>query len=558
MLPLRRRELLLPALLVALFFLGLGSVSLLEPDEGRYTVIPQAMVATGDWVTPRLDGVLYFEKPPLCYWINAASMRLFGFGEFQARLGSALFGLLGAFLAWLLGRSGGGARTGVCAAAILATSPLYCVLAHLNTLDMALAGCVGLALASFWMARGSAAGRPATLWWLGAAASVALAALAKGLIGLVLPGGAVFLFLLVSGEWGLLKRVPWILGTALFLSVALPWHLLAAARNPGWAHFYIVREHFLRYTTTVHERTAPWWFFAPVLLAGFLPWTGLLPAAFASLALPLRRLREERSLDLFLISWALFPVLFFSASQSKLIPYVLPSFLPLAVLGARVFVREAEGKGAGLLRAGMLGGALALVLAFLPFLLASLGFVERFSEHGVFHPLLFGLAAAGFLSSAASAALSVRRELGRGFGALVMASALGCACIWAAAPRAALDRSFKNMALVLQAKAHPGDAVFSLGFFPQTLAAYLNRPVGVVDYLGELEFGASQLDPAERVRRFPSIMEFKPTWESGSTVYLVTTRVAAEHLQERGLKPGYELFRQNRFVLLVNRPPGPP
>jgi 4-amino-4-deoxy-L-arabinose transferase-like glycosyltransferase len=553
---LRRNALLLllpAALLLALFFAGLGALPLLEPDEGRYTAIPQAMLASGDWVTPRLNGVLYFEKPPLCYWINAASMGIFGFGEFQVRFGSALFGLLGGCLAWLLGRSGGSPKTGTAAAVILATSPLYIVLSHINTLDMVLTGSVGLSLACFWMARESKGTARERWWWWGSAIGAALAVLAKGLIGLVLPGGAVFLYLLLSWDWRLLKRVPWVSGTALFLLVALPWHLLAAARNPGWANFYIVREHFLRYTTPVHERTAPWWFLALVLLAGFLPWTGLLPAAAASLAVPLTRLRKEKSLELYLLAWAFFPVLFFSASQSKLIPYVLPSFLPLAVLAALALGRVEGGGRPDLARAGLLGGALALALAFVPFLAASLGYVEQYSERGVFFPFLFGYAATGFLAACAAGLLVVRSQLSRGFAVLVLASALGFACVWAAAPRVAQDRSNWDAAAALAGLLKPSDAIYAVRYFPQTLAAYLGRPVGYIGPLGELEYGASNLTARERALWFPSYQEFQPIWGSGRTVYLLCDPLSLKKMPENGLKPGREVWRGGKKILLVNR-----
>jgi 4-amino-4-deoxy-L-arabinose transferase-like glycosyltransferase len=279
--------------------------------------------------------------------------------------------------------------------AILATAPLYIVLAHINTLDTVFSGTVGLTLACFWMAREAGEGRTARLWWYGAFASGALAVLAKGLAGIVLPGGAVFFYLLLSGEWKLLRRVPWVTATLLFLAVALPWHLLAAARNPDWAQFYIVREHFLRFTTTVHARTQPWWFFGPVLLGGFLPWSGLNPPAGPAYPRHWGGDPGGATVAVFIPGWAGYPVVFFSLSGSKLIPYVLPSFLPLAVLAGRALAKALHGgPETGLVRAGLLGGGLAPALLGLPFLAASVGKVERFSEPGAFFPLLFALSAA--------------------------------------------------------------------------------------------------------------------------------------------------------------------
>ena len=165
------------------------------------------------------------------------------------------------------------------AAAILGTSPLYLALSHLTIIDMTLSVFFTLTLACFYLA--SAEERPglrrALLYGMFAAA--ALTVLSKGLIGIVLPGGIVFLYLLLGRRWDVLRRVPWLTGVALFLLIAAPWHVLAAMRNPDFLWFYFVREHFLRYLTTVHARVEPWWFFLPIVLWALLPVTAVLPAS---------------------------------------------------------------------------------------------------------------------------------------------------------------------------------------------------------------------------------------------------------------------------------------
>jgi hypothetical protein len=181
------------------------------------------------------------------------------------------------------------------------------------------------------------------------------------------------------------------------------------------------------------------------------------------------------------------------------------------------------------------------------------GKVERFSEPGAFFPLLFALSAAMILAGSGATVLAARHRLGRSFAALVLASALGFGCVWAAAPRAAEDRSSKHFAEVLREAIAPGDGLYAFDYYPQTLTAYLDRPMGVVGAIGELEFGASKLPPAERALRFPSVEEFEAVWESEKTVYLLATRRHAEaKMPEKGLAPGREIARQGRFVLLVN------
>ncbi|MFI5143460.1 MAG: ArnT family glycosyltransferase, partial [Thermoanaerobaculales bacterium] len=275
----KRAVVLLAVLLVLLFFWRLGAVPLLEPDEGRYTEIPREMLASHDFVTPHLDAVLYFEKPPLVYWANAAAIAAFGLNEFAARLWSAMLGLAGLGLAYALGRAMGNRRAGVIAAAALGTMPLYVALGRLATIDMTLTFCLSAALACFWLAHREEDRGRARWLWLGAFGAAALALLAKGLIGIVIPGAIVFLYLLATRQWRVLRRVPWMGGTALFLVMAAPWHVLAAVRNPDFLWFYFVHEHLLRYLTPIAERQEPFWFFLAVLGVGCAPWSGMVAAS---------------------------------------------------------------------------------------------------------------------------------------------------------------------------------------------------------------------------------------------------------------------------------------
>ena len=191
------------------------------------------MLASGDFVSPHLNGVLYFEKPPLYYWLNAAALSLPGDPAVLCRLFGALFGLAGVGLAWRLGLSIGGSRkVGLLAALVLGSSPLWLALSRANILDMALTFFLSAALTCFWLAQAKERGAPGErLLWYGMFAGAALATLTKGLIGFVLPGAVIFFYLLFARRWRLLLRVPWIGGIVLFLAIALPWHLLAARRS---------------------------------------------------------------------------------------------------------------------------------------------------------------------------------------------------------------------------------------------------------------------------------------------------------------------------------------
>ncbi|MGD1148455.1 MAG: glycosyltransferase family 39 protein [Thermoanaerobaculaceae bacterium] len=549
------------ACLVLLLVWNLGGSPLLEPDEGRYTEIPREMLARGDFVTPHLNGVLYFEKPPLHYWLNAAAIGLFGLTEFAARAWSALFGLAGIALAWCLGRSVGGRRAGFLAAAALGTSPLWVGTARLATLDMTVTFFLTATLACFWFAQEAEDGRRRLLAWHGMFAAAALAVLAKGLIGIVIPGAVVFLYLLATRQWVVLKRVPWVTGIVLFFAIAAPWHVLAASRNPDFLWFYFVHEHLLRYATPIAERHEPFWYFLAVVVLGCAPWSGLLPSA--ARLLPWRRVREglaEHRGEAFLLIWAAFVVVFFSVSQSKLIPYVLPALPPLAALVGVLIDRLWDGRLAASRweTAGLVAGGVLAALYGAAFVWAGLGKIDRLGLGGVVSPDLLvpgALVLAVALLAAASA-------FGRAWNRRVLALfAAGC-CVGAAvqvvAPLVARERSSKTVAERLRPELRPGDLIFAYRCFPESLPVYLERTVGVAACEGELAFGISHLNGAERKERFPTAEQFRDLWESDRRVFVVgETQSWSRRLAQDGITHARLLWEGEGLALLSNERPAP-
>lgn len=540
-----------------LFFAGLGSVSLSDPDEGRYAEIPREMLATGDFVTPRLDGVLYFEKPPLYYWLGAASIAVFGATEFACRFWSALLGVGGVGLAYVLGRSAGGSRAGIAAAGIVATAPLYLVMAHLNTIDMTVSFFLAAALTCLWLAFESEHRGHRRLLGYGFFACAALAVLSKGLIGIVIPAATAGLYVLFSRRWRSLAGIPWGGGVVLFLAIAVPWHVVVSQRHPSFLWFYFVHEHLLRYTTTVAERQQPLWFFLPVIALGFLPWTGLLAGVPPLLTRRHGTTPREHRAALFLASWAGFVIVFFSVSESKLVPYVLPAFVPLGVLAA-LALSAAVGHDGGvraLVRRGFPAAAGALaVAAFAVAWAAAARPAWILPDPGVISSgVIAPLATLAALASVAAAMSCVRW---RPTWCLTNAGA-AVVCLFGslllAAP--AVGRSADAMARFLLARLEPGDVVASFCNYPQSLPAYLGRRIDIVDYRGELDFGISHLPSADRVRRFPTASEFTRTWNSPNTVYVVVKKQAVARMKRAGIEPGPVLFRQGDLLLFGNRPP---
>src|SRR3954468_9159441 len=296
-------------LLAVLWFGALGVRPLYKADESRYAEISREMVASGDWVTPRLNGYKYFEKPPLQYWTTAALFSVLGEKDWVARLWTALIGFAGIALTFYAGNRLFGPPVGVFAAAVLAGSPLYVLLGQVNTLDMSVSVFLAAAIFAF------AAGQMLVFW-----AACALAVLSKGLIGIVLPLGAIALYALLKREWLIAWRMRPLAGGALFLAISAPWFIAVSMANSEFAHFFFIQEHFQRFTTQMHHRVHPAWYFIPVLLAGFAPW--LIPFGRAIYT----AFKARTDAELLLWCWAFVVFVFFSASGSKLPPYILPIF----------------------------------------------------------------------------------------------------------------------------------------------------------------------------------------------------------------------------------------
>ncbi len=554
-------SLLLFGLLVMLFFAGIGRMALMEPDEGRYTEIPREMLATGQYVLPHLNGVLYFEKPPLYYWLNALSIKLFGLNEFAARFWSAALGLLGLWLVFGLARRVGGHRPAWLAVLVLGTSPLYLAMAHIATIDMTLTFFFTMTMVCFYFAQDARDGdlRHERVFWYGMFAGAALTVMSKGLIGIVLPGAIIGLYILLTNRWFLLRRVPWLTGVLLFLAIAAPWHVLAALRNKDFLWFYFVREHFLRYLTKVADRYEPFWFFVPVLIWGLLPWTATLPNAAWEFVKKHRPGRVPFRLSnplLYLWLWGGVIFLFFSRSDSKLIPYILPALPAFAIIAA-LFIDRVFDEPSYMRRSFLVFVVLALAGTALSggaLLAAAFGLIAQFSKGGLFP----WLALAGFsvvMSAIAGIFLAGIRKWKAWVLVMTLCASSLFAGIWTAALHVERGAVFKRFAVYLDAHLTPGERLFSYRYYPQTIPVYTRRTIGVAAFEGEQTFGASSLPPDVRSRRFPDARQFSAIWKSPVRIYCVTDRSSLKHLEPDGIEPVYTIMHDKGRYLLTNHPP---
>ncbi len=329
-------------LFLIIWFYMLGARTLVPTDEGRYAEMAREMVVTGDWITPRLNGIKYFEKPPLQTWMNALTFKVFGLGEWQARLWTGLSGLFAIFLVGYTGFRLANKRAGIMASVVLGSTFWWAGLGHVNTLDMGLSGMMSLALCSLLIAqRDQATQNEQRNWMLLCWTGMALATLSKGPIGIVLPGAVLFLYTFAARDWRIWRRIHLPLGLLLFSIITVPWFILVSLANDEFLRFFFIHEHWERFTSKVHHRAGPWYYFIPLLIAGIFPWLGLL---FQSLwtGAKTRQLGTTFQAGKFLFIWAVFIFFFFSVSGSKLPSYILPIFPALALLIAIHLERKAH------------------------------------------------------------------------------------------------------------------------------------------------------------------------------------------------------------------------
>jgi len=319
------------ALLVFIWF-GLSAWvrPLMLPDEGRYVGVAWEMLRSGDWLVPRIDGLPFFHKPPLFYWITALSMGAFGPSALTARV-APLLGATASVVAllWLAGRWSS-AATARSAAWVLMTLPVFYIGAQFANLDMLVAGCISLTIAALADAvLGAEQGRPVSrslaLAWLGAA----LGLLAKGLIGAVLPALVVLVWLAASGRLRAVPRLLWWPGMLLFVAIAAPWFVAMQAQFPAFLDYFFVVQHFKRYSQGGFNNVQPFWFYPVVLMLLGLPWAAW---AWAAASRTVQQWRTDEPLRPLMVCWLVVVVGFFSLPQSKLIGYVLPAVPPLAWL----------------------------------------------------------------------------------------------------------------------------------------------------------------------------------------------------------------------------------
>jgi 4-amino-4-deoxy-L-arabinose transferase-like glycosyltransferase len=487
-----------------IWFSLLGYRDLFDPDEGRYAEIPAGMVLTGDWVTPRLNGVKYFEKPVFQYWATAAVYTVAGKSNATARIVPALAGFLTAlFVAWVALQLYGPAAARFTFLFSI-SSLMWVAVGHILNLDMLLSSFIVAGIGSLAVAQANREDKTKSRnWMLAGWATLALALLTKGLIGIVLPAGSVLVYSLWQRDWAIWKNLHIIKGLMLFLLIAAPWFIVVSKVNPEFANFFFIHEHWDRYTSAVHNREEPSWYFVPYLILGVMPWLTISLAAMFRPAfswLP----EQPGSFNPTRLLWCFATVtfVFFSMGNSKLPAYILPIIPIIAILaGQRMASRETVGGDRWTLA---VFGLIVLGVAFNVNQLAN----ERYTVDmwQQYQPWLLG--AGGLLVVG-----SVVAFINKSKPLLAWSIAAPCALlaiqmmIWGAQSIAEVRSSYR-LATVITEFIPEGAPVFSIKTFPKSVPFYLGRTITIVDHTGELAFGIEQ----EPEKTIPDLEEFLFIW----------------------------------------------
>lgn len=533
------------ALTAVLWFATLDHNALVRPDEGRYAEIPREMVASGDWITPRLNDLKYFEKPALQYWATATAYTLFGEHNWTARLWAALTGFMGILLIYFTGLRLYGQRAGVMAALMLASSFLYFAIGHINILDMSVTFFMNASLAALLLAQRPTASKSETRTWMYVCwAGMGLSMLSKGLIGVAVPGAVLILYTLIQRDWGLWKRLHIGAGLLIFTAITVPWFVLVSQANPEFLWFFFIHEHVLRYLTPISGRVHPWYTFIPVVLLGIMPW--LAPMFHALWRGWQRQPAAENGFQVnrMLMVWIAFIFVFFSVSHSKLVPYILPIFPALALL-----MGDRLSKISGRTLAWQISIMIPIAVAawwFAPLAYKGVSVEVPITLYDNFIPWIQAAAACWLVGALVTMWLARREQILSAVAVMAFAGLLMGQAIYLGYNALSPASSAYLIAQQVKPYLKPGAPFYSVAMYEQTLPPYLQRTMTLVAHPDEMYFGIEQ----EPKKWIPEVATFERVWRQQAYALAVMSPATYTGLLAAGL-PMRVIARDTRRVVVI-------
>lgn len=525
-------------------FHGIGDYSLKEPDEGRYAEIPREMIEQGDWVVPHLNHVRYFEKPPLFYWAVAASYKIFGINEWSFRFPNALSAFLCIVILYFALRRRFPEEVAFISSVVLLSSFGFFAMARIVTLDMFFTLWLFCALVSFIGYYKERKGWFLYLFYV----ALGLATLTKGPVCVILAGITIIIFLVTEKNLPFLRDLKPLRGIAIYAAITLPWIIAMALREKEFLYFFFIDQHILRFFTSKHKRSGPVYYFLPVLFAGLLPWSVLIPRSIVNAW-------KNSELRLFVI-WTFVVFVFFSLSGSKLPPYILPAFPALSILIGHLlysYWRDPV-KQKTEIAAYLVIFAVFALSAFLPLNTLFHTYINNVSEEApVIMKDLRNFSIVVSLSSFVILCLLIIRRLNTLsfiFYLFTSFSLITVSAITFNVP--VLDRinTTKELAAIINQKRTGQDIIVNYAAYDQTLPFYTRSRVIVASYKGELEMGSRYEDTKDL---FINDDQLVALLNSSKNIFTVVKKKRLAILQEKNSKPMTILKCINERCLVYNR-----
>jgi 4-amino-4-deoxy-L-arabinose transferase-like glycosyltransferase len=549
------------ALFFGLFYAAwIGSYALFTPDEGRYSEVAREMVSTGDYITPRLNGVAFLDKPALYYWLQASAINLFGLKEWALRFWPSALGILGCLTTYATGRILFNRRTGIIAATILATSPLYYGAAHYANLDLEVAVLISNSLMFFLLGIHYTKTPWRTPLLFTAYVFAALAFLTKGLIALAFPAMIFGAWILILNRWQTLTKIRMFSGLAIFLALTAPWYYLVQQANPEFLHFFFVTQQVTRFLTkATFNSQAVAWFYVPIVLITFLPWSVFLIQALLHNLKLVWQNRHAHQNELFILLWFTLIFIFFSIPKSKTVGYILPIFPALALLTGRYLdALWDKATSGGIISAKVF---FIIVSAIMVVTCVSLPHIQAIQLEPGTSPYLYFTALLFLLTGSRSIIYFKKPRLTQFFSTLTITACIALLTL-IASTHIINSKTIKPLALQLKTQLTPNDEVVTYYKYYQDLPIYLERRITIVadwkandiqyndNWLREMWYGMPFQDTADWLIQEDA---FWQRWNSDKHLYTFMNASYYKDFAQKAQNHAYKIGEYNDVILVSNQ-----